>query len=108
MPDRINAAGPATESPTPRLTPESTLPSSAFARVLSRMTTRLGLTPAVVNSVLTRGWSVLAGPVSLIFVARFLSREEQGFYYTFWSVLGLQIVFELGFSFVISQFASHE
>jgi hypothetical protein len=72
------------------------------------VTTPLGLTPAVVNSILSRAWSVVAGPVSLACVARFLSREEQGFYYTFWSVLGLQIVFELGFSFVIAQFASHE
>jgi hypothetical protein len=69
---------------------------------------RFGLTRAVVNSVLVRVWSVIAGPISLLFVGRFLSREEQGFYYTIWSVLGLQIVFELGFSFVIAQFASHE
>jgi hypothetical protein len=84
------------------------MPSSSLARIRSALTTRFGLTPAVVNSVLTRAWSVLAGPISLVFVAHFLSREEQGFYYTFWSVVGLQIVFELGFSIVISQFASHE
>jgi hypothetical protein len=79
-----------------------------FSRAVSEVTRRFGLTRAVVNSVLARAWSVVAGPVSLACVARFLSREEQGFYYTFWSVLGLQIVFELGFSFVIAQFASHE
>jgi hypothetical protein len=82
--------------------------SSPFTRALSQVTLRFGLTRAVVNSVLARVWSVVAGPISLVCVARFLSREEQGFYYTFWSVLGLQIVFELGFSFVIAQFASHE
>lgn len=79
-----------------------------FSRARSILTTRFGLTRAVVNSVLVRVWSVVAGPVSLVFVARYLSTEEQGFYYTIWSVLGLQIVFELGFSFVITQFASHE
>ncbi len=91
---------------------EQTPPSPAvrgwLARWIPAMTMRLGLTRAVVNSVLARVWSVVAGPISLACVARFLSREEQGFYYTFWSVLGLQIVFELGFSFVIAQFASHE
>jgi len=79
-----------------------------FARSISQARRRFGLTRAVINSVLARVWSVIAGPVSLAFVARYLSREEQGFYYTIWSVLGLQIVFELGFSFVIAQFASHE
>ena len=46
--------------------------------------------------------------MSLIFVGRFLSNDEQGFYYTFWSVLGLWVFFDLGLSLVIVQFASHE
>ena len=78
------------------------------ARIAAVASERFGLTRAVVNSVLVRVWSVIAGPVSLVFVGRYLTREEQGFYYTIWSVLGLQIVFELGFSFVVAQFASHE
>ena len=41
-------------------------------------------------------------------VARFLSPVEQGYYYTFSSILGLNIFFELGLTFVIMQFASHE
>lgn len=57
---------------------------------------------------LARCWSLAAGPVSLIFVARHLSIPEQGFYYTFWSVLGLWVFFDLGLSLVLIQFASHE
>jgi len=51
---------------------------------------------------------VLVGPVTITFLARFLSPAEQGFYYTFGSILALQIFFELGLSYVILQFASHE
>jgi hypothetical protein len=69
---------------------------------------RLGLTPEVVYSLAARGWSLIGGPVTLVVIARTLTVTEQGFYYTFWSILGLQILFELGLSFVIVQFASHE
>jgi hypothetical protein len=41
-------------------------------------------------------------------IARFLSPAEQGYYYTFGSLVAMQMVFELGFSFVILQMASHE
>lgn len=41
-------------------------------------------------------------------IARCLRPQEQGFYYTFWSVIGLYVFCELGMDFVITQFASHE
>src|SRR6185436_8388253 len=69
---------------------------------------RFGITRALVYSVLGRVWSVTAGPVTLVVIGRFLSGEEQGFYYTFWSVLGLWVFFDLGLGLVIVQFASHE
>ena len=68
----------------------------------------LGIDRAIFYVLLGRGWSALAGPVSLFFVARFLTREEQGFYYTFSSVLALQVFFELGLAYVIMQSVSHE
>jgi hypothetical protein len=39
---------------------------------------------------------------------RFLTPTEQGYYYALWSLVALQSVFELGFSFVILQIAAHE
>ena len=38
----------------------------------------------------------------------FLTPTQQGFYVTFYSLVAIQIVFELGFSVVILQAASHE
>jgi hypothetical protein len=68
----------------------------------------LGLDRAVGFTVLARFWASSAGLVTVLLIARFLSPAEQGYYYTFGSLVAMQIVFELGFSFVILQVASHE
>src|SRR5271168_3122662 len=68
----------------------------------------LGLDRAIAFTVMARVWSSSAGIVTVALIARFLSPAEQGYYYTFGSLVALQIVFELGFSFVIQQMASHE
>jgi hypothetical protein len=49
-----------------------------------------------------------AGAVALLLVAISLSSEQQGYYFTFDSLLNLKIIFELGLSYVIMQCASHE
>jgi hypothetical protein len=68
----------------------------------------LGIDRAVGFTVLARGWSILSGAVTILLIARLLTPAEQGYYYTFYSLVSLQIVFELGFSFVILQLAAHE
>src|SRR5436305_163479 len=68
----------------------------------------VGLDRAVGFTVLARVWASSAGIVTVALIARFLSPAEQGYYYTFGSLVALQIIFELGFSFVILQLASHE
>ena len=73
-----------------------------------RLARALGVDRAVAFTLMARGWSSLAGIGTLTLIARFLSPAEQGFYYTFYSLVALQIVFELGFSVVILQTASHE
>jgi O-antigen/teichoic acid export membrane protein len=67
-----------------------------------------GVDRAVGYGILARLWGIVSGPVSMLLVAARFSKEQQGFYYTFGSLLGLQIFFELGLLFVISQFVSHE
>jgi len=68
----------------------------------------VGLDRAILYTITGRVWSGLAGLVTLVVIARFLTPSEQGYYYTFNSLVALQIVFELGFSFVILQLAAHE
>jgi len=76
--------------------------------LVSRIRILLGIDRAIGFTLFARLWASTAGLVSIALIARFLSQAEQGYYYLFGSIVALQIVFELGFSVVILQMASHE
>ena len=76
--------------------------------VLEGVRLRLGLDRAVTFTVLGRAWISGAGLITVALIVRFLSPAQQGYYYTFSSLIALQMVFELGFSQVVMQLASHE
>ena len=84
------------------------LNAPSMARIRHWVRRVLGVDRAVGFTILARFWGSAAGLVTVALIARFLSAAEQGYYYTFGSLVALQIVFELGFSFVILQVASHE
>ncbi|MGZ8796299.1 MAG: hypothetical protein ACXW2F_03055, partial [Thermoanaerobaculia bacterium] len=63
-------------------------PSTFIGRVLSGW----GIDRAVGWTVAARAWAVLAGPISVVLIATHLTAEEQGFYYTFASVVAFQII----------------
>lgn len=77
-------------------------------RFIERAVAGLGIDRAVGWTAAARVWSLLAGPISLVLIATHLSVDEQGFYYTFASIVSFQVMFELGLGFVVLQFASHE
>ena len=88
---------------------------TASAPFLARLSNNLhiwlrwiGVDWAVLFGVLTRVWQLLASPVSLLLIARYLTPEMQGFYYTFASLLALQSFMELALYLVIINTASHE
>jgi O-antigen/teichoic acid export membrane protein len=83
-------------------------PASDSPGLLRRFLHLVGVDRAIAFTVLARGWSSLAGIGTLALIARFLSPADQGFYYAFYSLVQMQIIFELGFSVVILQAASHE
>lgn len=68
----------------------------------------LGLDRAIAFTVLARGWAAFAGLLTVTLIPRFLSSAEQGYYFTFGSLVAMQLIFELGFSVVILQLATHE
>jgi O-antigen/teichoic acid export membrane protein len=76
--------------------------------VLKRIKHWIGVDRAIIFALLARSWSMLAGVGNIILISRFLSPAEQGYFYTFSSLVAIQVVFELGFSFVILQMAAHE
>lgn len=57
---------------------------------------------------LTRGWTIFAGAVTLFFIPSWLTLQEQGYFYTFFSLLALQVFFELGFNGIVIQWVGHE
>jgi O-antigen/teichoic acid export membrane protein len=68
----------------------------------------IGIDRAVIYTLTGRVWNLLSGFITVALVIRYLNPDEQGYYYTFASLLAMQILFELGMSVVVMQFASHE
>jgi O-antigen/teichoic acid export membrane protein len=83
-------------------------PAPVLDGLAMRFARWLGIDRAIAFTVMARGWSSLAGIGTLTLIAHALTPAEQGFYYTFYSLVAMQIIFELGFSVVILQTASHE
>lgn len=67
-----------------------------------------GIDGAIAFTIFTRILQALFGVIILIFIAKYLTKEEQGYYYTFGSILAIQVFFELGLSGIITQFVAHE
>lgn len=102
---------PLSDSPTSQAPEPSAplpLPAKIQAEWVARVKSWTGLDRAITYTITARFWSALAGIVNVLLIARFLTPTEQGYYYTFASLVALQIVFELGFSFVVLQLAAHE
>lgn len=63
---------------------------------------------ATAYAMATRAFNVATGAATPIVIARSLSPELQGYYFTFAGVLSFQTFLELGFGTLLQQFASHE
>lgn len=76
--------------------------------MIKRLLSKLGVDRAVFFVLLHRGSGSISNFITMLLITHFLTPSEQGYYYTFASILGLQIIFELGFGTVLIQFVSHE
>ncbi len=77
-------------------------------RLAQRILNAAGLDFHVLLTLVFRGWGILAGAITMVLLPMWLSPSQQGYYYTFASLLALQIFFELGLNQVIVQLVSHE
>lgn len=68
----------------------------------------LGYDRNVITVLIYRVWVIFAGIITIFSIPRFLSINEQGYYYTFLSVVALQVLFDLGLSQTVTQVTSHE
>lgn len=89
-----------------------TVPIEEAAEFMSEKFSRFcrlaGLDAQVLPTLLLRGWQIIAGSLMVLLIPLFLGKIEQGYYYTFSSLLALQIFFELGMNQVIIQLVSHD
>jgi O-antigen/teichoic acid export membrane protein len=69
---------------------------------------KIGVDGAIFYTSLARIIQAFTGVVTIFFVAKLLTGVEQGFYYTFGSILAIQIFFELGLNGIITQYVAHE
>ncbi|WP_421309864.1 hypothetical protein [Aeromonas veronii] len=58
-------------------------------------------------SALANGIKLLAGPITLLFISKNLNSEQIGFYYTFFSLVAMQQLAELGLGHTLKQFIAH-
>jgi|GEM_PF-3385665 len=78
------------------------------ARVIRAFREALGLDRAIAASSATQLIRLVTGPITMVLIIRFLSPIEQGYYYSFAGVVGIQVFLEAGFSVSIAQFAAKE
>jgi len=75
---------------------------------ISSYAKRIEMDRAVLFGLLSRIWGLGAGPVTALLIVAKFSPEVQGYYYTFGTILALQVFAEMGLGTVVQQFASHE
>lgn len=69
---------------------------------------KIGLDKAVAFSSGARVVQGIAGVLTVFFLSIFLTGVEQGFYFTFGSIIALQVFFELGLTGIMTQYVAHE
>jgi O-antigen/teichoic acid export membrane protein len=79
-----------------------------MAIALKKVTAKAGLDKTISYTILLRIAQSAGGIVVLILLTRFLKQDEQGYFYTFISILSIRMFFELGFTTVLTQFVAHE
>lgn len=75
---------------------------------LKYLARKIGIDKSIAYSSGARIVQAFTGVASIIFISKYLTGIEQGFYYTFGSIVAIQIFFELGLTGIITQYVAHE
>jgi len=71
--------------------------------VIRSLASKVGIDKSILYTSSSRVIQALGGVVAILFVAKYLTGLEQGFYYTFGSIVAIQVFFELGLNGIITQ-----
>ncbi len=75
---------------------------------LSRFAEKLQIDRTLLYALSSRIWQAMAGPITMVFIIRSLTVDEQGVYYTLSSLMTIQLFFELGLLNVLISQAGHQ
>jgi len=75
---------------------------------IKKIASKLGIDKAIIFTSSANIISAFGSVVSVILVVKYLTGVEQGFYYTFGSIVAIQVFFELGLNGIITQYVAHE
>lgn len=50
---------------------------------------------------------IITGPITLLIISKNFTSEQLSFYFTFFNIVSIQVVLELGFGFTLKQFIAH-
>jgi len=81
---------------------------SAILEPLHSIRRLIGVDKAVYYSVVSKVLSTIGSLITVPLILTHLTLIEQGFYYTFNSILALQVILEMGFGAVAIQMVAHE
>lgn len=76
--------------------------------ILKMIAQKIGMDKSIAYSSGANILRAFTGLASIYFISLCLTGEEQGYYYTFGSILAIQVFFELGFTGIITQYVAHE
>lgn len=77
-------------------------------KLIKKGSGKLGIDGAIAFTVLSKIIQAGGGVMTLLFVVKCLTKVEQGYYYTFGSILAIQTFFELGLSSIMILYVAHE
>ena len=79
-----------------------------LSELIKNILKQFGVDKSIAYSSGARVVQAFTGVASIFFIAQFLTKSEQGFYYTFGSIIAIQVFFELGLTNIITQYVAHE
>lgn len=76
--------------------------------MIRRLIGNLGIDQAIFYGILGKITQASSGLITIVFIAFFFTKNEQGYYFTFGSIVAINVFFELGLGSIITQYVAHE
>lgn len=76
--------------------------------VIRNLATKVGIDKSILFTSSSSIIGAVGSVISVLLVVKYTTGIEQGFYYTFGSIVAIQIFFELGLNGIITQYVAHE